>query len=160
MVCCGKKIITLLCLSLSQAHFVTSGVLFDKITSGIVQGRQRVSCGFQLVTKNFEHNQQNNPCSSYETVTKKVVTAGVGTHTGKFEVFIIFCVCYFMDVIFSESPTVKSSPLINPTETSSTEKMTYATVSHGKRIIITGANCFPGQRGDGKGHCRDEDKTR
>lgn len=144
----------LMCLCLLQTHFVDSGVIFDKISSGFIQGTQRVSCGLHLISnKLVTHNHQNNPCNGYQTNDNNAEN----TRIGKFLQF-------FWKIInkkkFLVTQFVGSSTLVLPTKAyfTSTGK-TGARVAEGKNLIRAGANCSGEKRGDGRGNCREKDAT-
>jgi hypothetical protein len=124
-----------------QSSLVESGILFDKIKTGISDTGHKIKCGVHklggLITQNQDsscdengQDEKNNEIDTDEKPGKKGHDVTPAT---------------------AEKVTKKTTD-----DVSVTTESTRATVSQGRRVISVGANCPEGYRGDGKGNCREE----
>ncbi|XP_044254534.1 uncharacterized protein LOC123005013 [Tribolium madens] len=111
-----------------QTNFVKSGVILDKIKTGVADTRQGIRCGIHKIGGLISHHDaecdiKHNEIDTTEKIDKKVTEANGHGH---------------------KTPDV--------TQSSTAKNVTF----QGRRVIGVGANCPPGYRGDGKGNCREE----
>ncbi|EFA02567.1 hypothetical protein TcasGA2_TC008277 [Tribolium castaneum] len=123
----GAFLILVLCVL--QTNFVQSGLILDRIKTGVADTRQGVRCGIHKIGGLLSHQDadcemKHNEIDTTEKIDKKVDVGDRHSH--------------------ATTPTVTASP----TGKNSTFQ--------GRRVIAVGANCPPGFRGDGKGNCREE----
>jgi hypothetical protein len=142
-----------------QSSLVESGILFDKIKTGISDTGHKIKCGVHklggLITQNQDsscdengQDEKNNEIDTDEKPGKK----GNFFWDKCFKNSNTYClVGHDVTAATAEKVTKKTTD-----DVSVTTESTRATVSQGRRVISVGANCPEGYRGDGKGNCREE----